>query len=160
MIVSISDAFLDSCFYSTNNGQTKIYFPCKSSEPDTLKITSSLSLNAWTIYAKDKAGWNSEKKVNFTVLPDAVEDLPEENPFKIYPNPVSDLSNIEFYLDKPEKIDFRIYDITGRELEKKLIEGNAGENRILHDFSEYKPAIYLYKFEGESRKKAGKIVKR
>jgi len=54
-----------------------------------------------------------------------------------------------------------MYDITGRQLEQRVIEGNFGENKISYDFSRYKSGIYIYRFEDlEGKIKTGRVVRR
>lgn len=151
--INVSEANPDYAKYSYN-GSGWTYFVS-----DTLfSVKLKEGENILNVEAKDKAGWNSAKKLSL-IAPDAVEELPEQSNFKEYPNPASDFVKFEFYLNSPEKFNLSIYDFAGKELEKRLIKGEAGDNRIVYDFSKYTPAIYFYRFEGDKIKKSGKIIK-
>lgn len=166
MVISISDLYLnnDSCWYSTDNGQTKTYFTCESGEQKTIYPDFIDHENKWIVGASDKATNDSTAEVNFYISPDAVEEKKEttlEDYFKFYPNPVTGVGNFEFYLQTPQNLRFSISDITGRQLEQLVIEGNAGENKVPYDFSEHPAGIYIYRLEGlESNIKTGRVVKR
>jgi len=161
-VFTVTDANLDSCFYSADNGQTKTYFPCTSGAETTLNITSNEGLNNWSLYAKDKAGNKLEQNVVFEFVPDSVEENPLEKSFKEYPNPTTGPVNFEFYLNTPENLRFNVYNIAGKELENIVVEGNPGENKISYDFSKYSSGFYIYRFEGSGKRnvKTGKIIKR
>jgi len=162
-IYTITDTNLDSCFYSVDNGQTKEYFPCTSGKQDTLDLSSVQGENIWSIYAKDKATNLSSKGVTFTVdtTTNTIEETTLEDYFKFYPNPVSDIGNFEFYLQTPQTLRFSVRDITGKQLEQRVIKGHAGENKVPHDFSKHPAGIYIYRFKGDRGYiETGKIVKK
>ncbi len=162
MVYTITDTNLDSCWHSIDEGETKQYFPCTSGEQDTLDLSSVQGENIWSIYASDYATNLSSEEVTFPVdTVNAVEETTLEDYFKFYPNPVSDIGNFEFYLKSPQNLRFSVYDITGKQLEQRVIEGNAGENKISYDFSKYPAGIYIYRFKGlEGNIKTGRVVKK
>lgn len=168
MVVSISDLNLnkDSCWYSTDNGQTKTYFSCESGEQKTIYPDFVDGANTGTIGASDYATNTSGAEVNFYISPDAVEENKEEpalleDYFKFYPNPVTDVGNFEFSLDKPQNLRFSMYDITGRQLEQRVLEGNLGDNKISYDFSKYDSQICIYRIIGDKGNiKTGKVFKK
>ena len=54
-----------------------------------------------------------------------------------------------------------MYDITGKQLEQRVIEGNFGENKVSYDFSKYDSQICIYRIIGDKGySKTGKVVKR
>lgn len=64
----------------------------------------------------------------------------------LYPNPFNSKTIIEFYLDKPEEIEFKLYDLLGRELlSRKFLEAKSGKNYIEVSFDEdnFSSGIYL-----------------
>ncbi|UPT70127.1 MAG: T9SS type A sorting domain-containing protein [Flavobacterium sp. JAD_PAG50586_2] len=75
----------------------------------------------------------------------------------IYPNPVSNLLNVEFEdgSSTPEKI--LIYDISGREINLNIITNS--ENQIQLDFSGVSSGTYYLKFENAEKLITKKIIK-
>ncbi len=156
MVFKISDPSLDSTWYSTDNGQTKHYVPAVSDSIEIISLNAQDKGNTWSIYAKDKAGNLNSSRIYFYVSPVAVKENKANKSFKAYPNPVHNIENFDFYLESPKNLQFSVYDVSGKLLEKIVFEGNQGENKINYDFSKYKSGIYIYKL-GD---KTGKIVKR
>lgn len=164
MVVSVYDLNLDNdgCWHSTDNGQTKEYFPCTSGEQTTVYPDDVEGANTWTVGAGDYATNTSGAEVNFNVIPDAVEEPKTlESYFKAYPNPTNGIVNFEFSLEAPENLRFSAYDLTGKQLEKRVINGNAGENKISYDFGKYSSNIIIYRIEGDKGYvKKGKVFKK
>ena len=149
--INVLEANLDSARYSYN-GSDWNYFSSDTLFREELKEGE----NVLNVEARDKATNFSEIEEKLNFVPDAVEPSKTlENYFKVYPNPVSNIGNFEFYLDAPKNLKFSVYDVSGRELEKIIVEGNQGDNKLNYDFSKYKSGIYIYKLGT----KTGKIVK-
>ena len=148
--ISVLEANPDYTKYSYNDSDW-VYF--KSDTSFNVKLRSGE--NVLNVEAKDKVGWNSDEKVTL-VTPDAVEEPVFQEYSKAYPNPTTGPVNFEFYLNTPENLRFNVYDMTGKELENIVVEGNPGENKILYNFSEYSSGFYIYRL-GD---KTGKIIKR
>ena len=54
-----------------------------------------------------------------------------------------------------------MYDITGKQLEQRVIKGNFGENKVSYDFSKYDSQICIYRIIGDKGYvKTGKVFKR
>jgi len=54
-----------------------------------------------------------------------------------------------------------MYDITGKQLEQRVIEGNTGDNKVPHDFSRYSSKLLIYKIKGDKGYvQIGKVVKK
>ncbi len=68
-----------------------------------------------------------------------------------YPNPFNPTTNISFYLPVSEKIQLKIYDVTGRLvttlLDKKM---NAGSHTVTFDASNLSSGVYFYSIEAEN----------
>lgn len=161
MVVSLTDAHPgDTVNYTINGTDYSVAY----SDTITVSTTSVEGQNTYSVSTTDRAGNPSATEVNFNIVPDAVEENKEktlEDYFKVYPNPVSNIGTFEFYLNAPKDLKFSVFDITGRQLEQRVIEGNFGENKISYDFSKYKSGIYIYKMEiGEGKIKTGRIVRR
>ena len=160
MVVAVTDAHPSDTVNYTINGTD---YSVAHSDTITVSTTSVEGKNNnYSITALDKAGNPSTAEVNFNIVPDAVEKPKTlEDYFKFYPNPVSNIGNFEFSLDKPQNLRFSVYDITGKQLEQKVFEGNLGENKVSHDFSKYSSQICIYRVEGDKGYvKTGKVFKK
>ena len=157
MVFSVLDAYPgDTVNYTINEEEYSVVH----SDTITVSATSLEGQNTYSISAPDKAGNPSDAEVNFNVIPDAVEKKTLGDYFKVYPNPVSNIGNYEFYLAKPSELRMNIYDIAGRQLEQRVIGGNPGKNKISYDFSKYKPGIYFYRLTTPTRTETKKIIKK
>jgi len=152
--IDVLEANPDYSRYSYN-GSDWVYFTS-----DTLfREQLNQGENILNVESKDKATNFSEEEVNHTL--NAVEEPTLEDYFKFYPNPVSDIGNFEFYLQTSQNLRFSVYDLTGKQLEQRVIEGNFGENKVSYDFSGYKSGIYIYRLEGDKGNiKTWKIIKK
>ena len=164
MVVAVTDAHPGDTVNYTINGTD--YFVAHS-DTITVNTTSIEGQNTYSVSTTDKAGNPSYTETNFNIVPDAVEEIKEEKEktlesyFKVYPNPASDVVNFEFSLEVPQNLRFRIQDITGRQLEQRVIKGNLGENKVLYDFSKYASQICIYTIKGDKGYvKTGKVVKK
>ena len=81
---TVSDANLNSCWYSLDNGQTNVSVTCGE---DITGLTSSEGSNTWTIYTNDTFGNQESESVTFEVDEDKrakkriryIETIPEED---------------------------------------------------------------------------------
>ena len=72
---------------------------------------------------------------------------------KAFPNPVQDMLNVEFKLDKQEdRFSMEIMDITGKKLFVKDAEMIQNEQVIQLDFTQYKEGIYILRVVSEDEK--------
>ena len=157
--INVLEANPDYSRYSYN-GSDWAYFTS-----DTLfKEQLNQGENILNVESQDKATNFLEKETtyNFNIVPDAVEKPKTlEDYFKFYPNPVTNIGNFEFSLDKPQNLRFNIYDITGKQLEQRVIKGNLGDNKVSCDFSKYSSQICIYRIEGDKGYvKTGKVFKK
>ena len=76
-----------------------------------------------------------------------------------YPNPTSDFLNISVMMNAPDKVTFRVTDMTGRIMSTETVNGD-GVNMIRDlNLSGYTPGIYLLSVEGNGVNQVLKIVK-
>jgi len=139
---SISDKNLDSCWYSTD--LIKTYLPDSAG---TINLNSKQGENIWAIYAKDKAGNKSNKRVVFnidTTSTDTILGIFDkknlENKILIYPNPFNSHATIQGH-----NLKVTAYNLLGRE----VYQGH-GNNLI---FGENLPAgIYFLNINNKKKK--------
>jgi hypothetical protein len=73
--------------------------------------------------------------------------ITENNVFMMYqnsPNPFKAMSEIEFTLPNDGTVNFTIYDVTGKELMNRSIEGNKGFNYLMIDKNEINTTGVVY----------------
>jgi len=80
---------------------------------------------------------------------------------KVYPNPFSSIANIEFYLEKPSAVSVSVYDITGRLMDKPVINRQmpSGNNKISYNSSKLTANLYVFVIEVNGKKFTEKVVK-
>ncbi len=80
-----------------------------------------------------------------TGVNDITNSLHEIN---VFPNPASGIANISFFLDRPEKVSVKIFDITGRQV-KGLVEKifPQGENQVQWNTSGIQAGMYFLKID-------------
>ncbi|MBP7496391.1 MAG: T9SS type A sorting domain-containing protein [Bacteroidales bacterium] len=79
---------------------------------------------------------------------------------KIYPNPVSEMLNVEFLMLNEGKVDIRLLDITGREIAMILDEERAtGKNNVTFNIGNIDKGIYFMKVSAGGSIVTRKIVK-
>lgn len=80
-------------------------------------------------------------------------DNPEFNwSVNAYPNPVSDILNLRFNLDKTMDLQLELYDITGKKLTIKKLPSIMPGGRETLDFSGFREGIYILKISSEKQK--------
>lgn len=76
------------------------------------------------------------------------ENLEEPDSFRLYqnyPNPFNPVTTIEYFLDSPSPVEFRVYDIMGRIIEKRLYGiKNKGYHIVRLDGRGWPSGIYYY----------------
>jgi len=142
----VSDLHLKEFDYSLNGGDTT-YFTNLSDTliNDTIKLENVNYGQSNQIYsfAIDDAKNKTEQIEDFT--PQAIAEN-KISDFKLYSNPTNSDFTIEYFLQKPEEINFSLYNSQGQELEKKLIKSKTGENKFSVDMLDYSPGIYFSNF--------------
>ena len=86
-------------------------------------------------------------------------DLKIENSLKIFPNPISSTTTIEFNLSETKNVSLSIIDVTGRVIEN-ISERNftAGENKITMNLSKLQKGIYFCILHSNQKKQTTKLV--
>lgn len=69
-----------------------------------------------------------------------------------YPNPVSEMLNLRFNIDKPMDLQLELYDITGKKLVIKKLPSVIPGGRETLDFSGLRKGIYILKITNEKQK--------
>jgi hypothetical protein len=62
------------------------------------------------------------------------------------PNPFSDITNISFTSPQRNQIDFRVFNLLGKEVYRTMIDANVGRNNFEFDGRDLSPGIYIYSF--------------
>ena len=82
----------------------------------------------------------------------AIDD-PEFNwSVNAYPNPVSEILNLRFNIDKTMDLQLELYDITGKKLFIKMLPSIMPGGRETLDFSGFRDGIYILKITSEKQK--------
>jgi len=82
----------------------------------------------------------------------AIDD-PEFNwSVNAYPNPVSEVLNLRFNIDKTMDLQLELYDITGKKLFIKMLPSIMPGGRETLDFSGFREGIYILKITSEKQK--------
>ncbi|MEX0720966.1 MAG: T9SS type A sorting domain-containing protein [Balneolaceae bacterium] len=68
-----------------------------------------------------------------------------------YPNPFNPTTNIRYGLPHSADIDLRVFDMTGREVARRIFKNqSAGFHTVEFDFSSQASGVYIYKLKGIS----------
>jgi uncharacterized protein (DUF1501 family) len=78
----------------------------------------------------------------------------------VYPNPVAQTANFNFYIDNPAHVEFGLYDMKGR-LVKWIVNERKGygEHTVMADLSNIPAGNYIYKIDAGYLKDARRLVK-
>ncbi len=77
-----------------------------------------------------------------------------------YPNPFNPSTTIRFQLSKASPVSIKIFDITGREIER-IVKGEmvqAGTHEVKFDASKYASGVYFYSLEADNFKETKKMM--
>lgn len=78
----------------------------------------------------------------------------------IYPNPGVDQLKVEFYLNEPDLINFKVYDQMGRiVIQNNKVIYPKGRNLLQFDISSLKTGVYFFSLKGEKLKFENTFVK-
>tara|TARA_B100000965_G_C19231974_1_gene600529 strand:- start:109 stop:525 length:417 start_codon:yes stop_codon:yes gene_type:complete len=121
----------------------------------------SNNLNAQSLsFSYDEAGNRTLKQIilskeNESRKKTEFEEQLDSITFKIYPNPTSDLLNIELSKDKKESISYYLIDINGKILTQGVIY-NSGQINL----SQYSDGVYFLELIGVEEKTSWRILKK
>jgi Secretion system C-terminal sorting domain len=83
----------------------------------------------------------------------------KQNPnFKIYPNPTSDKLTIEFTSERPQLVDFELFDTNGKLVYAYKLHSKAGNNHLSFDTSQFPKGLYSLKIKQGTVVSLEKIV--
>jgi len=87
------------------------------------------------------------------------EYLQKKFNLKVYPNPFSHITQFTYKLNENQKVNFKIFDITGR-LVNLLVDENQteGEHQLIFDAGKIQSGIYYYYFTVGNEVAKGKII--
>jgi len=78
--------------------------------------------------------------------------------YESYPNPTNSISNIKYSIPKMAKVDFKLYDLSGKLVLTKSIKSNSGINIFSLDISNYEDGVYFYSVAYEGVILKSKII--
>lgn len=76
----------------------------------------------------------------------------------IYPNPASNLVNMAFTLNQPEKVNIKIFNAIGQELSSRNENFVTGNNNVSINLNNYKPGLYFVKSTYKNKVITKKLV--
>lgn len=80
------------------------------------------------------------------------EEIPTENKIKVFPNPTSNVINIELIQDKPQDVRITIVNTLGQVVKNQKVKLLSGEQNLTFDISDLPKGIYFLNINGESVK--------
>jgi len=139
---SVSDANLDSCWYSTDDEMAKNYL---LDSAGTIKIKSHDGENVWKIHAKDKAKNQATKQVKFNIKKTNANEESRASgksieKILVYPNPFN-----EYLTAFGSNLFIQAYDLLGR----KVYSGKGDNLKFGKDLPN---GVYLLEINGQKRK--------
>ena len=80
--------------------------------------------------------------------------------FRMYPNPVNDRLTLSYSLERPEKVNIKVYDITGREALQLINEQQeAGEHQMSFDLKpQLNPGVYFVSVDAGGKRFSQKLL--
>ena len=60
------------------------------------------------------------------------------------PNPCNEMADIRFVLPQMGEVEFRMFNLIGKEVYRSLINGEQGENNLKVDSRDFAPGVYMY----------------
>jgi hypothetical protein len=91
----------------------------------------------------------------------SIDESSNVQQLNLYPNPASQQTTLEFTLKNTERVQIRLTDIAGKELELVKDEQlQKGMHQIILDVSRYKAGFYLCEVQGEKGKLTQKLMVR
>ncbi len=79
----------------------------------------------------------------------------------VYPNPTSDLLNIDLYSTNPSSITLKLLDISGRKVKEIKVKTDAGMNKLILSMSDVIKGMYtLQVYEGKNLSFTQKVIRK
>jgi len=130
--------------------------PIPGANGQYLHITQS---GMYMLEAKNDFGCASYSNGLYALYTNIYEHQEMISDLIIYPNPASDLLNIQFYSDISATIEIVIYDVTGRQISAFIEESNAGINDFSFDLSSFTKGMYIFSLKSGDTSIYRNIVK-
>ena len=138
--------FLGFQLYYTNPVDTFVVYMAPNrgvNAENTLYIKKGANWVTPTQYFNDTMVVNTSMAIKLLGCLINVEEIDMENQVVVYPNPVSDMLNVELYDVVPNHFDCIMYDITGRNVPVEPM--NINSDRMQIDLTNIKNGIYFLK---------------
>ncbi|MDD3740406.1 MAG: T9SS type A sorting domain-containing protein [Bacteroidales bacterium] len=88
-----------------------------------------------------------------------IDDIKSKTGLNLYPNPVSDILNLELFTETNEIIEISILNISGQIVSKETYEIYGGLNNFTIDVSDYQGGMYFMHINGSSKFETIRFVK-
>jgi 5-hydroxyisourate hydrolase-like protein (transthyretin family) len=115
----------------------------------------------WVTIGPDNPG---ETELNFEVsetsISTGIDEVVLNATFLLYPNPVNDILNVQFDMEKAAQVQFSILDITGRVVEQMGMNLPTGVQHLDFQVDNYPSGLYLLSIQTEGGTIARKFIKR
>lgn len=71
------------------------------------------------------------------------------------PNPCNDVTEIRYIVPQMGEVEFRVFNLIGKEIYRSLLNADQGENQLRIDSRDFAPGVYMYTmtFNGETLSK-------
>jgi hypothetical protein len=88
-----------------------------------------------------------------------VNNVVNKNVISVYPNPASNLLNLEFQSNKLEKVNIEMINLLGEKVFSKTFQTQIGENNIQLEVDKIPSGIYLLQIKGKDNIFIQKVIK-
>ena len=139
-------------YHTSNSGETWSSTP--DTIPDFLLVTVNApdSANAWAV----GVGGKIYKGVRSAL---GIRQVSLNMDVSIYPNPSTDMINVEIASENNELISYSLSDITGRIIEQGQWRLNSSNSRFTLNISEVRNGIYLLKLSTDEGQSSFRVLK-
>ena len=87
-------------------------------------------------------------------------DNVERKQLSIYPNPTSDIINVEFTANKPEKVKCIIYNEVGKQVKSYFEKVRTGTNKLTFDVNTLKTGVYFVSLQLNNETITNQFIKK
>lgn len=109
------------------------------------------------VFKTNSFGCSDTAELTIDLAPLSVTENTLANEIDVYPNPTSDLVNIQGYNGQSRTLDYRLTDAVGRNLQSGILQ--PGEVREVLNVSQLSAGVYFLVIQGETTRAVKKIVK-
>ena len=140
--------------YHTNNTGTTW-----SATPDSIQdlfanaLMSSDTLTAWAV-------GNGGKIYKGFPMPNSISTMSLEMDVSIYPNPATDIINVELVSKSNELVNYTLLDVTGRIIEQGQWSLNSSNSRFTLNLSDAIKGMYLLKLSTDEGQSSFRVLKK